>query len=266
MTLNHEIPFGQPLTEITRPKEIDLSGQVAIVTGGSRGIGRAIAETLAQNGANVVINSRLSSRNNAQEVLSNIESLGSKGLWVPGDIAEKSTQGEIFQKTIEKFGRLNILINNAGARHDGLLIRTTEEEFMRVLMLNLISPVSMTREAVKQMIRQKPQGGNIIFIGSLVSQGSPGQSLYSASKAGIEGFAKSVAKEYATRNIKVNVVSPGLVETDMVKDLSPKDRQKILDLAGMKEPFKPEEVAGNVLKLLSKNSTENGQVFYMKEK
>lgn len=258
-----ESSIGLP-PEITKRKEIDLSNQVAIVTGASKGIGRAIAETLAQNGASLVINSRESSRDNAEEVLSKIKSFGGKGIWVPGDIVEENTQYAIFQKVIEEFGRLDILINNAGSRHDGLLVRTSDEEFMRVLKLNLISSASMTREAVKQMLRQRPQGGNIVFIGSLATLGSPGQSLYAAAKAGLEGFVKSLAPEYGKRNIKSNVVSPGLVDTDMVKDLSAKGKQAILDLAGMKRALKPEEVAGAVLQLLSKDSTHNGKVFYMK--
>lgn len=258
-----ESAIGLP-PEITKRKEIDLSNQVAIVTGSSRGIGRAIAETLAQKGASVVINSRESSSDKAEEILSKIKSFGGKGIWVPGDIAEENTRHAICQKAIEEFGRLDILINNAGARHDGLLVRTNDEEFMQVLNLNLISSAGMTRKAIIQMLKQRPPGGNIVFIGSLAALGSPGQSLYAAAKAGLEGFVKSLAPEYGRRNIKFNVVSPGLVDTDMVKDLSEKGKQTILDLAGMKQALKPEEVAGAVLQLLSKDSMHNGEVFYIK--
>jgi len=238
-------------------REVDLSGKVAIVTGGSRGIGRAVAEELGRSGASVVINSR----NNPLEALSKIEVFGSKGLWVPGDIQLEDTRRDLIKQTVEKFGRLDILINNVGMRHDGLLIRTTDEEFMKVLNVNLVSAVSMTRRAVRQMLRQDPQGGKIVFMGSLASEGSPGQSLYSAAKAGVVGFAKAIAREYETRNIRVNVVSPGLVDTDMVADLNPKQKEAILKLTGMTRSLKPEEVAISVLNLLSEESIDTGKVF-----
>lgn len=250
-----EIPF-----EITRNKEVDLSGQVAIVTGASRGIGRAIAEGLGRCGASVVITSRPTSEKGAQDVLSKINSFGAKGLWIPGDMTNPQTPKTIMDRTISQFGRLDILVNNAGQRHDGLFVKSTDEEFMQVLSLNLISPVSITKKAVIQMIKQHPPGGNIIFIGSLAAEGSPGQSFYAASKAGLEGFAKSIALEYASRNIRVNVVSPGLVDTEMTRDLDAENRRKILDLAGMKQSLKPENVAEAVLGLLLRESSANGTV------
>lgn len=253
---------GIPPQEITRRKEIDLSSRVAIVTGSSRGIGRAIAEGLGRCGANVVINSREKSRNDAQEVILRIEGFGSKAIWVPGDILEEETRTNLVKEAVNEFGRLDILVSNTGARHDGLLIRTTDEEFRQVLEINLVSAVAMARLAVTQMIKQRPSGGDVIFIGSLATEGSPGQSLYAAGKAGIEGFAKSIALEYKSRNIRINVVSPGLVETDMVKDLNPEQIQTILDLAGMKRPLKPAEITGAILGLLSNKN--NGKVVKMR--
>lgn len=238
-------------------REIDLSGKVAIVTGGSRGIGRAIAEKLGQSGADVVVNSR----SDASEVLSKIESFGSKGLWVPGDILQEETRRDLIKQTVHDFGRLDILINNVGARHDGVFVRTTDEDIQRVFDINCFSPASLTREAIKQMMKQKPKGGKIVFIGSLAAQGSPGQAIYSASKAALIGFAKALARECESRNIYVNVISPGLVETDMVSDLDSKQKEAILKLAGMKRPLKPEEVAIPVLRLLSETSTDTGKVF-----
>lgn len=238
-------------------KEVDLFGKVAIVTGASRGIGRAIAEELARSGANVTINSR----GDATEMLSRIESFGNKGLWVPGDIQKESTRKDIIKKTVDTFGRLDILINNVGMRHDGLFVRTTDEDLQTVFGINFFSAASLTREAIKQMVKQRPQGGKIIFIGSLAAEGSPGQAIYSASKAALVGFAKALAREYQSRNIRVNVVSPGLVDTDMVADLSAKQKEAILALTGMSRPLKPEEVAIPVLDLLSEASTETGRVF-----
>lgn len=238
-------------------REIELTGKVAVVTGASRGIGRAIAEELGRMGASVVINSR----SEPLEVLSTIESSRGKGLWVPGDILQEKTRHNIIKKTVDTFGRLDILINNVGMRHDRLFVRTTDEDLQTVFDINFISAASLTREAIKQMVKQRPQGGKIIFIGSLAAEGSPGQAIYSASKAALVGFAKALAREYESRNIQVNVVSPGLVETDMVADLSAKQKEAILALTGMSRPLKPEEVAIPVLNLLSEASTETGIVF-----
>jgi len=244
-----------------RNKEIDLSGQVAIVTGASRGIGRAIAEELGRSGAYVVVNSR----SDASEVITKIESFGSNGLWVPGDIQLEDTRRDLIKQAVENFGRLDILINNVGARHDGLFVRTADEDLQSVFNINFFSAASLTREGIAQMIKQRPQGGKIIFIGSLAAEGSPGQAIYSASKGALESLAKALAREYKTRNIQFNVVSPGLVETDMVKDLSPKQIQALLELAKMERPLKPEEVAIPVLRLLSETSTDSGNVFNITE-
>lgn len=242
-------------------RERPLKGKVAIVTGSSRGIGRAIAEALGRSGADVVINSRETGRDSAQEVLSKIESFGSKGLWVSGDILGHETRIKLMEKTIENFGRLDILINNVGMKHDGLFVRTTDEDLWRVFNINFFSAASLTREGIVQMMRQRPQGGRIVFIGSLAAEGSPGQAIYSGSKAALVGLAKALAREYESRNIQVNVVSPGLVETDMVADLSPKQKEAILKLSGMERALTPEEVALPVLRLLSKTSKETGRVF-----
>lgn len=249
--------MSKELDPYLRNTEIDVLGLVAIVTGGSRGIGGAIAIELGRSGANVIINSR----NLATEVLSRIESFGSKGLWVRGDIGEKGTRNKLIESAIENFGRLDILVNNVGMRHDGLFVRTTDKDLQTVFDINFFSSASLTREAIKQMLKQRPQGGKIIFIGSLAAEGSPGQAIYSAAKSALVGFVKSLAEEYATRKIQVNVVSPGLVKTDMVSDLNPKQKEAILKLAGMKRPLKPEEVAASVLRLLSDTSTDTGKVF-----
>lgn len=238
-------------------REVDLTGKVAIVTGASRGIGRAIAIELGRSGAHVVVNSR----SDASEVLSKIESFGSKSVWVPGDILEKDTRGKIVKETVSSFGRLDILINNVGARHDGIFIRTTDEDMQRVFDVNFFSAASLTREVINQMMRQKPQGGKIVFIGSLAAEGSPGQAIYSASKAALVGFAKALAREYQSRNIQVNVISPGLVETDMVADLNQSQREALLKLTSMERALSPQEVAIPVLRLLSQTSTDTGKVF-----
>ena len=248
---------GEALQEFYPRKEVDLTGKVAIVTGASRGIGRAIAEKLRYCGANVVINSRT----DPTEVLSKIKGFGSKGLWVRGDILKRETRLNIIKNTVDTFGRLDILINNVGMRDDGVFVRTTDEDMQRVFDINFFSPAFLTKEAIKQMMRQEPQEGKIIFIGSLASEGSPGQAIYSAAKSALIGFVKSLAREYERRNIRVNVISPGLVETDMVKDLDPKQKEAILKLTGMERALQPEEVAIPVLRLLSEASTDTGKVF-----
>lgn len=250
-------PSGEFQKEITSRKEVDLTGKVAVVTGASRGIGRAIAEKLGRNGAQVVVNSR----SDASKVVSKIESFGSKGLWVSGDILEEETRRDLIKRTVDNFGRLDILINNVGMRQDGLFVRTTDEDLQRVFDINFFSAASLTRDGINQMMRQRPQGGKIIFIGSLASEGSPGQAIYSASKSALIGFAKALAREYESRNIQVNVVSPGLVETDMVSDLNPKQKEAILKLTGMERALQPEEITIPVLRLLSDTSTETGRIF-----
>lgn len=243
--------------EITRGKEFDLSGKVAIVTGSSRGIGRAIALKLGFHGADVVINSTDKSIPQAEEVKSSIEGFGRKAIIVTGNICEEETAKNIVSKTISElgFGHIDILVNNAGIRNDGLLIKMTLDQWQSVMNTNLTSAFLMTREVVIQMLKQR-SGGSIINISSIVGQiGNAGQANYAASKAGLEALAKSGAVEYAKRGIRFNILALGLVETDLTKDLTDKQKEIIFQLTPIKRLITSEEVADAVLFLASDRSS-----------
>lgn len=207
--------------------ERPLEGKVAVITGGSRGIGAATALSFAKEGANLVISSTRESKDLASEVVQRIEGLGQKALWVPGDIIDPTTGELIIKSTVEKFGRLDVLVNNAGTKKDALFVKMTPEQWESVIKINLITPFYITQAAARIMMKQKR--GSIIFISSLATTGAYiGQANYTASKRGIEGLADTLAKELERFNVKVNVVAPGLVETDLTKDLPDKIRNAIL--------------------------------------
>ncbi len=240
--------------ETTKGREFDLSGKVAIVTGSSRGIGRAIALKLGFHGANVVINSTDKSIPQTEEVKSLIEGFGRKAIVVTGNICEEETAKDIVSKTVSEFGRIDILVNNAGIRNDGLLIKMTLDQWQSVMNTNLTSAFLMTREVVIQMLKQK--SGSIIYISSIAGQiGNAGQANYAASKAGLEALAKSGAAEYAKRGIRFNTLALGLVDTDLTKDLTDKQKEVFFQLAPMKRTITPEEVADTVLFLASDRSS-----------
>ena len=195
-----------------------LTGKVAVVTGGSRGIGRAIALRLAQEGAAVVINYN-GSKERAQEVKTEIESAGGTAQIMQCDVADAASCDEMFQTIIKEFGRIDILVNNAGITRDGLLMRMSEEDFDRVLDTNLKGTFHMIRFVSRYMLKQKK--GRIVNMASVVGvSGNAGQANYAASKAGIIGLTKTVARELASRGITVNAVAPGFVHTEMTEVLS----------------------------------------------
>ncbi len=240
--------------EITKSKEIDLSGKVAIVTGSSKGIGRAIALKLAFHGANVVINSTEKSIPQAEEVKFQIESFGQKAIIVTGDISREQTAKDIVSKTISEFGRIDILVNNVGTKEDGLLIQMTTNQWHNVIDTNLTSAVFMTKEVLRPMLKNK--SGSIINVSSIVGQtGNAGQVNYAASKAGLIALAKSAADEYGKKGIRVNAVALGLVETDLTQDLNDQQKETIIQQSSLKRAILPEEVADTVLFLASDRSS-----------
>lgn len=240
--------------EITKGKEIDLSGKVAIVTGSSRGIGRAIALKLAFHGANVVINSTERSIPQAEEVKSQIEKLGRKAIIVTGDISQEQTAKNIVSETIKEFGKIDILVNNAGTKQDGLLIQMTKNQWHNVIDTNLTSAFLMTKEVLKPMLKNK--SGSIINISSIVGQtGNAGQANYAASKAGLEALTKSIANEYGKRGIRANAVALGLVETELTSDLNEEQKGAFIQQSSLKRTILPEEVADTVLFLASDRSS-----------
>jgi 3-oxoacyl-[acyl-carrier protein] reductase len=203
-----------------------LSGQIAVVTGASRGIGRAVAFSLAQTGAYVVVNYR-GNQAAAEESLAAIVEAGGKGELSQFDIAVEDQVEEALKKVVDAHGKIDILVNNAGVTADNLLIRMKPTDWDQVIGINLKGTVLCTKVATRHMIGQRY--GRIINISSVVGQmGNVGQALYAASKAGIIGFTKTVAREVATRGITVNAVAPGFIDTDMTANLPEKLREEFL--------------------------------------
>lgn len=229
-----------------------LTGQCAIVTGATRGIGRAIATKLASSGANVVVNYR-SNAEEAEKLKVQLESLGVKILLVQGDVSKDEEAKKLILAAKDAFGRVDILVNNAGITKDGLIMRMKEEDFDKVIEVNLKGTFNCLKHATSIMIKQKY--GKIINISSVVGvAGNAGQVNYSASKAGIIGMTKSLAKELGSRGINVNAVAPGYIVTDMTEELSEKIKEETKNSIPLKRLGEPEDVAELVAFLASKAS------------
>jgi 3-oxoacyl-[acyl-carrier protein] reductase len=199
---------------------------MVFITGGSQGIGKACALILAEAGAHIAIGSRNLEKLNA--VVQEVEQLGRRSLAVKVDINDPMQIRAAFAEVVQQFGRIDVLVNNAGITRDGLLLRMKKEEWDSVLQTNLTGVFLCSQEAIKTMLKQRY--GRIINIASVVGQsGNPGQANYVASKAGIIGFTKSLAQEVASRNITVNAIAPGFIETDMTKNLPEAVKGKLLE-------------------------------------
>jgi len=202
-----------------------LEGRVAIVTGGSRGIGRAVAQCLAEDGASVVVSGLDPAR--LEAATKELEGLGVPVLGVVADAARREDAERLVDQTKDRFGRIDVLVNNAGITRDALLVRMKDEDWDRVLDVNLRGAFLMTRAVAKVMMRQK--GGRIINIASAAgAMGNPGQANYSAAKAGLIGLTKAVARELSRWGILVNAVAPGLIETDMTAAIPAEARGALL--------------------------------------
>ncbi|HBB36100.1 MAG TPA: beta-ketoacyl-ACP reductase [Cyanobacteria bacterium UBA9273] len=235
-----------------------LGDLVAIITGASRGIGRAIALALAAEGAKVVVNYAASSAA-AEQVVAAIAESGGDAIALQADVSQAEQVDALINQTLEKFGRIDILVNNAGITRDTLLLRMKPEDWQAVIDLNLTGVFLCTRAASKVMLKQK--SGRIINIASVSGQmGNPGQANYSAAKAGVIGLTKTVAKELASRGITVNAVAPGFIATDMTSELKSEEILKYIPLGRYGEP---EEVAGMVRFLAADPAAAyiTGQVF-----
>lgn len=232
---------------------IDLSGQVALVTGSSRGIGAVIAGRLAAAGAAVAVNYRTGA-DAADAVIDRIRENGGEALRVPGDVSDEAAAEAIVKTTADRLGRLDILVNNAGVNRDRLLMRMSASDWDEVLSVNLRGTFLPTRFAIPLMVRQRY--GRIVNISSVVGlSGNPGQANYAASKAGQIGLAKAVAREVASRNITVNAVAPGFIESGdsggMAAELTDEQRQQILNRIPVGRFGAAADVAAAVLYLAS---------------
>ncbi|WP_315792118.1 3-oxoacyl-[acyl-carrier-protein] reductase [Fischerella sp. JS2] len=235
-----------------------LQGKVAIVTGASRGIGRAIARELAKFGASVVVNYASSSQA-ADELVSEITQAGGSAIALAADVSKEEQVDALINAAIEKFNRIDILVNNAGITRDTLLLRMKPEDWQAVIDLNLTGVFLCTRAVSKIMLKQR--SGRIINITSVAGlMGNPGQANYSAAKAGVIGFTKTVAKELASRGITVNAVAPGFIATDMTSNL---DAEGILKYIPLGRYGQPEDIAGMVRFLAADPAAGyiTGQVF-----
>ena len=231
---------------------MQLKGKTAIVTGGARGIGKSIAMTLAAAGANIVINYTRSSKE-AEEVVEEAKKLGVSALALKADVSKNDEIENLVKEVLNQFGSIDILVNNAGITRDNLLIRMSEEDFQAVIDINLKGAFLCTKHVSKVMMKQRT--GKIINIASVVGvMGNAGQSNYAASKAGLIGFTKSIAKELAKRNINVNAVAPGYIETDMTASLPEKVREAFMINIPMARGGLPQDVANVVLFLSSEYS------------
>ncbi len=209
------------------PPSLSLSGLVALVTGGSRGIGRTIAETLASRGASVAVN-YASREDAAVEVCESIRAAGGTATPVGFDVSDSEAVAAGIKQVVEEFGGLHILVNNAGVSIDSLLMRAKEEDFERIIAVNQRGAFSCMKAASRHLLRAKASG-RVINISSVVGErGNPGQTMYAASKAAILGMTKSVAQELAGRGITVNAITPGFIETDMTDAALQDDARKAL--------------------------------------
>ncbi len=218
-----------------------LAGQTALVTGASRGIGRAIALSLGEAGAEVVVNYS-SSPEKAEEVVNSIHAFGGKAYSMQSNVSEEQAVDELVKSILERSHRIDILINNAGITRDGLLMRMKTNDWQDVININLSGVFLCTRAVARTMIKQR--SGRIVNITSVVGLiGNAGQTNYAAAKAGVVGLTKSTAKEFASRGITVNAVAPGFIVTDMTKELNQESILKAIPLGSFGTP---EQVAGAV--------------------
>ncbi|EHG12803.1 3-oxoacyl-[acyl-carrier-protein] reductase [Streptococcus intermedius] len=234
---------------------MELKGKNVFITGSTRGIGLAMAHKFASLGANIVLNGR---REIGEELISEFSDYGVQVIPISGDVSDSTDAKRMVEESIEKLGSVDILVNNAGITKDKLMLKLTEEDFEQVLKVNLVGAFNMTQAVLKPMT--KARQGAIINVSSVVGLiGNVGQANYAASKAGLIGFTKSVAREVAARNVRVNAIAPGMIESDMTDVLSDKVKEATLAQIPMKRFGNTSEVA-EVATFLARQEYLTGQV------
>ncbi|ALL02391.1 beta-ketoacyl-ACP reductase [Streptococcus sp. HMSC071H03] len=234
---------------------MELKGKNVFITGSTRGIGLAMAHKFASLGANIVLNGR---REIDEELVSEFSDYGVQVVSISGDVSDSTDAKRMVEETIEKLGSVDILVNNAGITKDKLMLKLTEEDFEQVLKVNLVGAFNMTQAVLKPM--SKARQGAVINVSSVVGLiGNVGQANYAASKAGLIGFTKSVAREVAARNVRVNAIAPGMIESDMTDVLSDKVKEATLAQIPMKRFGNTSEVA-EVAAFLARQEYLTGQV------
>ncbi len=234
---------------------MELKGKNVFITGSTRGIGLAMAHKFASLGANIVLNGR---REIGEELISEFSDYGVQVIPISGDVSDGTDAKRTVEEAIEKLGSVDILVNNAGITKDKLMLKLTEEDFEQVLKVNLVGAFNMTQAVLKPMT--KARQGAIINVSSVVGLiGNVGQANYAASKAGLIGFTKSVAREVAARNVRVNAIAPGMIESDMTDVLSDKVKEATLAQIPMKRFGNTSEVA-EVATFLARQEYLTGQV------
>jgi 3-oxoacyl-[acyl-carrier protein] reductase len=230
---------------------LKLAGKIALVTGGAQGIGKEVALLLARNGANIIVSDI--NLEKAEETSKEIGSIGPQSMAIKVDVANLKEVERMVEAILEKFGKIDILVNNAGITRDKLILRMTEEDWDAVLNVNLKGTFNCTKAVVRHMAKQR--SGKIVNIASVVGEmGNAGQVNYSASKAGVIGLTKTIAREFAQRRINVNALAPGYIETPMTEVLPEKVKEELRRLIPMERLGKPEDVAEAVLFLVSEES------------
>ena len=239
-----------------------MERKTAVVTGSSRGIGKAIALALAKEGYNVVINYN-GSKEKAEQVKKECEDFGVSAITVKANVADFAESENLIKEAISTFGSIDVLVNNSGITKDTLLLRMKEEDFDSVIDVNLKGTFNTIKHAARQMMKQR--SGSIINMSSVVGiSGNAGQANYAASKAGVIGLTKSVARELASRGIRANAVAPGFIETDMTDELNDKAKEEILKTIPLNDTGKREDVANLVVFLASEKSRYiTGQVIHV---
>lgn len=240
---------------------MSLKGQTAVITGGARGIGKEIALALARDGANIVVADLITEQ--AEDTAEEIRKLGCKALVQKVDVSKMADVENMAQSTINEFKTLDILINNAGVTRDTLLVRMKEEDWDFVLKVNLTGTFNCTKSAAKYMMKQRK--GRIVNIASIVAvMGNAGQANYSASKAGIIGLTKTAARELASRNITVNAVAPGFIDTEMTQSLNENIKQQLKEQIPLGKLGMPADIANCIKFLVSEDASYiTGQVIHV---